>query len=82
MKTSGYDWKQHVSAGHFLFDARDKLLALHCELSKAYGKTSRPATLAKRAMVACDNLRNDLDNKVCAENPDRDSAAKVYYPTK
>ena len=82
MKASGYDLKQHVSAGQFLFDTRNKLLALNCELSKAYGKTSRPATLAKRALVACDNLRNDLDNKVCAENPDCDDITKVYYPTK
>ena len=82
MKKTGYDLKQHLSTGKYLFDTRNKLLSLFCDLSKAYGKASKPALLAKRALTACDGLRSDLDNKVCEENPDREGTTKVYYPTK
>jgi len=79
MKKPGFDWQQHESAGQFLFDARNRLLTLYCDLSRAYPKSSQAVRTAKRALGALDGLRTELDNRVCSENRDLDNATRIYY---
>ncbi|HEY6872284.1 MAG TPA: hypothetical protein VI298_06090 [Geobacteraceae bacterium] len=71
IKYNGFSFQEHQKHGDELYAACRTLHSLFLDISKAYGKTSSIANLSNKAVKAADELRNQLDNLVCRENPER-----------
>lgn len=68
-KYTGFSYDEHKKKGEDLYQARMTLHRLYLDLTKAYGKTSDLAKLSNTALKSVEELRNQLDNLVCRENP-------------
>lgn len=63
-----------------------RLKALHAELhatvlllSHNYGPNHRSTVKARRLVKAYDQLRSELDDIVCRENPEEHGLTRIYY---
>lgn len=70
---------RHVEIGGQLQDAREQLLHLTVELSRAYPQTSKQVRAAQRAQEAVDELRNVLDGVSSNELPEEGWTTTIYY---
>jgi len=69
----------HVEIGRNLQTSRDYLVHLAVDLANTYGKSSRPARAAEKALRAVDELRNVLDDVSAGELPGDRWSTTIYY---
>ena len=72
--------EQHTETGKQLFEMRNSLIKLSCDILHFYPKKSKVVKLSSKALKAMDALRSELDNCVSRENPEASNeAVNVYY---
>ncbi len=69
----------HVEIGANLQTSRDYLVHLAVDLANTYGKASREARAADKALRAVDELRHTLDDASAGELPGNAWSAAIYY---
>ena len=75
-------WEEHITLGRELHGILDRMTALHMQVSRAYGVTSKEQNRSAKVVSALNQLRSDLDNRVIAEHPSREDSelTHIYYP--
>ena len=76
-----YSINQHEAAGMQLKHISNTIRTMVCDLSRYYPVNSRVVKSADMALARVDNLLNELDNAVFAENPNVnvDELGEIYY---
>lgn len=80
-RKQGFTFSQHKEIAAKLHSARSAVQAIHTEIVNSYPNNSPVLRCSNSALSRIDALRNELDNLVCAENPnmtDHD-VVNVYY---
>jgi hypothetical protein len=78
-RTKKLTLEQHIKAGADLRAFRDIIAQLSTQIGFAYGKSKKVSRLAWRAYNALDDLRCELDNRVCDENRELEDVTRIYY---
>jgi hypothetical protein len=78
----GFSFKEHQRIGKQIIKLRHQMKALDRKVTGAYGKSSKPAKFTEKILKDLGLLQNELNDKVCQENP---SSGKLellacYYP--
>jgi hypothetical protein len=78
----GFSFKEHQRIGKQILKLRQQLKGLDQKVSGAYGKSSRCSTLTKRLLKDLAFLQNELNEKLCRENPESGKLELLacYYP--
>lgn len=69
IKSKGLDYAEHTKLGSEIQQAQVDAVNRYMLLTAKYGKSSKAAGLSRKVVKAIDSLRNELDNRACAENP-------------
>ena len=79
MKKKKFTLEEHQSLGEELYIINLRLERISCELDWSYGR--KLYRLAAKASCAIGVLRNQLDIRVCEENPQpiTNNPARAYY---
>jgi hypothetical protein len=72
--------EQHCHAASNIHQAAAEIRALFLKLSKHYPNNSKVVRRAYKADNVLSELKSELDNCICKENPDRDDVTRIYYP--
>jgi len=81
-KYPGFTFEEHQDFGSELSRSREFFMDYVGKLQTAYGKSSKPCKIAVQVYKTIDQLRNKLDERVCAENPlhGDQEVISCYYP--
>ncbi len=77
-------YMEHAELGRYLQQTRDRLKDESIALSHRYGKTTKPFTMANRAVKLIDDLRSEMDNRIYKEHSNISTydLGRVYYRRK
>ncbi len=76
---NGLTFKEHVEAGNTIKTIRLEFMRIRRLIGEVYTKDSPCLKQINKVSREIDQLKNVLDNTVCAENPERADAPSVYY---
>ena len=81
MKLKKMTWEQHIEYGKKIKEMRNLTLEMVEQFGRVYEKTDKINKCAKKLEDAIDSLKNNLDNKVCAEYPEKrdHEVTRIYY---
>ena len=79
-KKPGFTFARHQQVGPELAKAHNLIRELWCEVSKAYGKTSKVGRSIFRLTKAMDGFTSDLDDCIHREVQGVPELFDVYYP--
>jgi hypothetical protein len=80
MKNPPLTIQRHKEIGARLAENLGWLVSLSIEVQKAYGKTSRLARTADRALLSISRLRHHLDEQCYQDYPKEKESIYFYYP--
>jgi hypothetical protein len=75
----GFKFEEHVEFGREIKIIRRKLMNLRMSYGVRYKKTNLSGLALNKAIDCIDRVKNEMDNIVCAENPENPDAIKCYY---